>query len=304
MVEILAEGERIGGILGILEKAGEGQAEEEEEPVRGNYYLVTSRDYGGIDGISYNGAAQPVEMDEFFAMEGVPEDFQWAKLTFIRGDGTRSVRRIRVGATLAQKDIPSLSEKEEAVGIWPGVGEQGMENIFFDRVIQMEYIADLSAVESEEYREGKTLMLLEGVFPPDFHLELTQPETVVELDQERTLLESRAFAVPDQADLTRGRYLIPENQDPERLEVYVRDALGTWRKVPFTVEKSYLVFPMETGDNAAAVALLPEKELKPAYLAAGIAGAVVVIGLSLWGIRGKRKASRAKKTETDESVQT
>ena len=304
MVDILAEGERIGGILGILEKAGEGQAEEEEEPVRGNYYLVTSRDYGGIDGISYNGAAQPVEMDEFFAMEGVPEDFQWAKLTFIRGDGTRSVRRIRVGATLAQKDIPSLSEKEEAVGIWPGVGEQGMENIFFDRVIQMEYIADLSAVESEEYREGKTLMLLEGVFPPDFHLELTRPETVVELDQERTLLESRAFAVPDQADLTRGRYLIPENQDPERLEVYVRDALGTWRKVPFTVEKSYLVFPMETGDNAAAVALLPEKELKPAYLAAGIAGAVVVIGLSLWGIRGKRKASRAKKTETDESVQT
>ena len=104
--------------------------------------------------------------------------------------------------------------------------------------------------------------------------------------------------------MTRGRYLIPENQDPERLEVYVRDALGTWRKVPFTVEKSYLVFPMETGDNAAAVALLPEKELKPAYLAAGIAGAVVVIGLSLWGIRGKRKASRAKKTETDESVQT
>lgn len=295
MVEILAEGERIGQILGFREEP----QSEEENPVRGNYYLVTSRDYGAIDGISYDGAAQPMDAGDFFALEQVPERFRWVKLTFIRGDGTKTVRLVRAGETLPPESIPQLSRRSDAVGTWPGVGERGLENVFFDRVIRMEYAANLNTVESLERQDGKPLMLLEGMFPPDFSLELTQLEEPA-LPQDYTLLQGRAFVLPEGGALTRGRYLIPQDQDPDRLQVYVRGDQGEWRSVSFDVDKSYMAFPLEAGDDAVAVVLLPKKELPWGYFAVPIA---VIAAGTAWGIRRKRKSFRVEETETEDSQQ-
>ena len=302
MVGILTDCERSGGILGFQDPAE--VEEEEENPLRGNYYLVTSRDYGGVDGISYDGAAQPADKKAFFALEGVPEDFRWVKLTFVREDGTESVRRIRAGETLSPEHIPALPEKEGTVGSWPGVGARGLENVFFDRVIRAEYACNLSTVESRERRDGQPLMLLEGSFPTDWSLELSQPEEPGELPQDRTLLECRSFSCPENGCVNRGRYRMPEGQNPERLEVYVRGSEGAWRTVPCTVDESCLVFPMEKGDDAVAVALTPERELPWRYFAAGIAGCAGLIAVVILGIRRKRKSSPGPGVRNDDSAVT
>lgn len=302
MAGILTDCERSGGILGFQDPAE--VEEEEENPLRGNYYLVTSRDYGGVDGISYDGAAQPADKKAFFALEGVPEDFQWVKLTFVREDGTESVRRIRAGETLSPEHIPALPEKEGTVGSWPGVGARGLENVFFDRVIRAEYACNLSTVESRERRDGQPLMLLEGSFPTDWSLELSQPEEPGELPQDRTLLECRSFSCPENGCVNRGRYRMPEGQNPERLEVYVRGSEGAWRAVPCTVDESYLVFPLEKGDDAVAVALTPERELPWRYFAAGIAGCAGLIAVVILGIRRKRKSSQGPGVRNDDSAVT
>ena len=302
MVGILTDCERSGGILGFQDPAE--VEEEEENPLRGNYYLVTSRDYGGVDGISYDGAAQPADKKAFFALEGVPEDFRWVKLTFVREDGTESVRRIRAGETLSPEHIPALPEKEGTVGSWPGVGARGLENVFFDRVIRAEYACNLSTVESRERRDGQPLMLLEGSFPTDWSLELSQPEEPGELPQDRTLLECRSFSCPENGRVNRGRYRMPEGQNPERLEVYVRGAGGAWRAVPCTLDESCLVFPLEKGDDAVAVALTPERELPWRYFAAGIAGCAGLIAAVILGIRRKRKSSPGPGVRNDDSAVT
>ena len=302
MVGILTDCERSGGILGFQDPTE--VEEEEENPLRGNYYLVTSRDYGGVDGISYDGAAQPADKKAFFALEGVPEDFRWVKLTFVREDGTESVRRIRAGETLSPEHIPALPEKEGTVGSWPGVGARGLENVFFDRVIRAEYACNLSTVESRERRDGQPLMLLEGSFPTDWSLELSQPEEPGELPQDRTLLECRSFSCPENGCVNRGRYRMPEGQNPERLEVYVRGAGGAWRAVPCTVDESCLVFPLEKGDDAVAVALTPERELPWRYFAAGIAGCAGLIAAVILGIRRKRKSSPGPGVRNDDSAVT
>ena len=302
MVGILTDCERSGGILGFQDPAE--VEEEEENPLRGNYYLVTSRDYGGVDGISYDGAAQPADKKAFFALEGAPEDFQWVKLTFVREDGTESVRRIRAGETLSPEHIPALPEKEGTVGSWPGVGARGLENVFFDRVIRAEYACNLSTVESRERRDGQPLMLLEGSFPTDWSLELSQPEEPGELPQDRTLLECRGFSCPENGCVNRGRYRMPEGQNPERLEVYVRGAGGAWRAVSCTVDESCLVFPLEKGDDAVAVALTPERELPWRYFAAGIAGCAGLIAVVILGIRRKRKSSPGPGVRNDDSAVT
>ncbi|MCI6956843.1 MAG: hypothetical protein SPI15_08405 [Candidatus Faecousia sp.] len=302
MVSILTDCERTGGILGCQDAAE--VEEEEKDPLRGNYYLVTSRDYGGVDGISYDGAAQPAELEAFFDLEGVPEDFRWVKVTFVREDGTESVRRIRAGETLSPEHIPALPEKDGAVGSWPDVGTKGLEDVFFDQVIRAEYTFNLTTVESGELRDGKPLMLLEGSFPTDWVPELQEPEEPVELPQDRTLLESRSFSGPENGCVTRGRYRMPEGQDPERLEVYVRGAEGAWSAVPCSVDKSYLVFALEEGDDAVAVALAPEQELPWWYFAAGIAGCAGLIAAVIWGVRRKRKSAQGSQPETNDSSVT
>ena len=300
MVGILTDCERTGGILGFRNPA----EVEEEDPLRENYYLVTSRDYGGVDGISYDGAAQPADQETFFALEGIPEEFRWAKVTFVREDGTESVRRIRAGENLSPEYIPAVPEKEGAVGSWQDVGPMGLENVFFDRIVRAEYTAHLSAVESGELRDGKPLMLLEGSFPTDWTLELREPENPVALPGDRTLLESRSFSGPENGCVTRGRYRMPEGQNPERLEVYVRGAEGAWRAVPCSVDKSYLVFPLEEGDDAIAVVLAPELELSWRYFAVGIAGCAGLTAVMILGIRRKRKSSPGPEGKNENSSAT
>ena len=300
MVGILTDCERTGGILGFQNPA----EVEEEDPLRENYYLVTSRDYGGVDGISYDGAAQPADQETFFALEGIPEEFRWAKVTFVREDGTESVRRIRAGENLSPEYIPAVPEKEGAVGSWQDVGPMGLENVFFDRIVRAEYTAHLSAVESGELRDGKPLMLLEGSFPTDWTLELREPENPVALPGDRTLLESRSFSGPENGCVTRGRYRMPEGQNPERLEVYVRGAEGAWRAVPCSVDKSYLVFPLEEGDDAIAVVLAPELELSWRYFAVGIAVCAGLTAVMILGIRRKRKSSPGPEGKNENSSAT
>ena len=300
MVGILTDCERTGGILGFQNPA----EVEEEDPLRENYYLVTSRDYGGVDGISYDGAAQPADQETFFALEGIPEVFRWAKVTFVREDGTESVRRIRAGENLSPEYIPAVPEKEGAVGSWQDVGPMGLENVFFDRIVRAEYTAHLSAVESGELRDGKPLMLLEGSFPTDWTLELREPENPVALPGDRTLLESRSFSGPENGCVTRGRYRMPEGQNPERLEVYVRGAEGAWRAVPCSVDKSYLVFPLEEGDDVIAVVLAPELELSWRYFAVGIAGCAGLTAVMILGIRRKRKSSPGPEGKNEKSSAT
>ena len=251
MVQILSEGEGIGGILGCRETA----QEQEEEALQGNCYLVTTRDYGGIDGISYDGAAQPISEKSFFALEDVPKDFRYARLTFVQEDGTKAVRKVKVGASLAPENVPQVSVKEGMVGSWPGVGTRGVENVYFDQVFHAQYVMDLSVVESRELRGGKPVMLLEGTFPLDWTLKLTDPKDSPQLSEGQVLLESESFSQTEDSVVTRGRYLIPEDQEPERLALYVRDAQGQWRRAAFEVDESYLVFPLEAGDNAVAAVL-------------------------------------------------
>ena len=285
MVDIRTDGECTGGILGWQDS---GEAQEEDEPLRGNYYLVTSRDYGGVDGISYDGAAQPEGLEAFFALEGVPMDFRWARLTFVREDGRESVRRVKAGQPLAARSIPAIPEKEGMTGSWPGVPEDGLQNVYFDASFRVEYTANPTTVASLECLEGKPVLLLEGSFPMDWTPELSWTEDAPELTKGHTLLESQCFTTPDGGTLRRGRLLIPQDQKAGRLEVHLRGARGTWRSVSAHTDGSYLVFPLEQGDDAVAVVLLPEWEFPWGYAAAGIP----VLALAAWAILRKRKATR------------
>ena len=297
MVQILSEGEGIGGILGLREST---QEQDEEPALQGNCYLVTTRDYGGIDGISYDGEAQPISEKRFFALEDVPKDFRYARLTFVQEDGTKTVRKVKAGDSLAPENIPQVSAKDAMVGSWDGVGSRGVEKVYFDQVFRAQYVMDLSVVESRELRGGKPVMLLEGIFPLDWTLKLTEPKDSPRLSEGQVLLDCESFSPTEDSVVTRGRYLLPGGQEPEHLALYVRDAQGQWRSASFEVDESYLVFPLETGDNAVAAVLADQGRTALGWIAAAGGMGVLVVALI---VQRKRKAAGSRNNPDAEETQ-
>lgn len=286
--------ERLGAVLGWQEDCRD---EEEEAPVAGNCYLVVSADYGGIDGVSYDGLAQPLSEKEFFSLEDLPELFRKVTITFLFDGGTE--RRITVpsGGALKADQIPAIPEKQGYVGSWDGLEEAGLNNLVFNLSFETVYTAYRTAIQSEAVRDnGMPVLLLQGDFPEDAAVTAAPSEDAPQLSQGQTLLEVWDIALPQDASVTTARLALPEDLGGEQAALLVRRN-GVWSETQCTPDGSYLVFPMGEGDDAVA---LLQKEASPLPRAALAAGAAAIAGLALLILlrRRKRKAPKPQEQES------
>lgn len=286
--------ERLGAVLGWQEDCRD---EEEEAPVAGNCYLVVSADYGGIDGVSYDGLAQPLSEKEFFSLEDLPELFRKVTITFLFDGGTE--RRITVpsGGALKDNQIPVIPEKQGYVGSWDGLEEADLSNLVFNLSFETVYTAYRTAIQSEAVRDnGMPVLLLQGDFPEDAAVTASPSEDAPQPSQGQTLLEVWDIALPQDASVTTARLALPEDLGGEQAALLVRRN-GVWSETQCTPDGSYLVFPMGEGDDAVA---LLQKEASPLPRAALAAGAAAIAGLALLILlrRRKRKAPKPQEQES------
>lgn len=280
--------ERLGAVLGIREDSNS----DEETPVSGNYYLSGSGDPGAIDGISYDGLAQPLKETEFFALENLPDLFRKATVTFRFEDGTERQITVASGSKLAQSRIPNVPEKAGYTGEWDGLAEADLTHILFNLTFEAKYTSHNAALQSDTVREnGLPVLLVQGDFTADAMVELSELDAAPELEERETLLEAWGISVSESKQLTAARLRLPEGCDTEHVFVRIRDGGGNWRVVEHTVDGSYLVFTLMDGDDAIAL-IQTEAETWP-LLAAG-AGAVLVLVL-LCLVVWKRKKRSGKK---------
>ena len=286
--------ERLGAVLGWQEDCRD---EEEEAPVASNCYLVVSADYGGIDGVSYDGLAQPLSEKEFFSLEDLPELFRKVTITFLFDGGTE--RRITVpsGGALKDNQIPVIPEKQGYVGSWDGLEEADLSNLVFNLSFETVYTAYRTAIQSEAVRDnGMPVLLLQGDFPEDAAVTASPSEDAPQPSQGQTLLEVWDIALPQDASVTTARLALPEDLGGEQAALLVRRN-GVWSETQCTPDGSYLVFPMGEGDDAVA---LLQKEASPLPRAALAAGAAAIAGLALLILlrRRKRKAPKPQEQES------
>lgn len=292
MAQFPEKGEWIGQILGSREST------DQENPIQDNFYLVTSRDRGGIDGVSYDTMAQPMAEKAFFSSDALPVEFASATITFVQEDGTKSVRHIRAGGTLTPRHIPKLHRKEGYTAFWPGVDASGLEKVYFDRTIVAEYAADLTVMASQELSQGKPLLLLEGAFTHDGELKtrsLTQGPT---LPEEAEALGGLTFSTSTDSSISAGRYLIPVSCRPESLKVSVLGENGQWRDAKFTVDGSYLVIPLEETDTGIFLCAVPQTGNPWLWIGPG----VIVVALIAVGavLLRRRKPTTPPQEDTSE----
>ena len=281
MVKLSGCEEGVGTILGIV---GE---REDENAISSNYYLKVNGDPGAIDGISYSGKAEPMELDSFMSMENLPMVFQYVMVIFVADDGEIIQRPVPTGGTLDRAQIPVVPKKAGYTGTWDGLKDASLENILFDMTFMPVYTTRNCVIETEQTREnGLPLLLLEGTFTDEMLVSLVQSNVAPSLEDKECLLES--WIIINNTGSKKARFLLPSNVDGDDVKLLVYDADGQWREEPFTQNGSYIVFSLQAADLHLAL-VEAEANVMPLVLAGAGAVAAAVLSLVLVFARQRKR---------------
>lgn len=239
----------------------------EAKTLFGNYFVGET---GGVDGISYAGKAEPVEMTAFLALEGAPEAMRTMTVTFLFADGSVEAVSVEPGEYMAEEDIPELPEKEGYNGYWEGL--DGLGKVKFDTVIRAVYVTKSSTVQSDQLRDdGRPVLLVQGGLDTA-EVELTGSTAAPELSEREIFVEGWAFTLPGRKEAI-VRYLMPEEEG--RLKLMVHNA-GEWTEADYVMDGSYAVFSVQPGENLLAC-VSAGRLLWPWIAAAGGLAVIVAI---------------------------
>lgn len=264
--------EKGGAVLGYAES---------RSAILGNYYMTLETDPGAIDGISYDGCAQPMQPEEFLELEGLHSIFRQITVTFAFADGTTETVLLFPGEALEPEDIPALPEKEGYNAHWEGLNSLNVE---FDTVFTATYTPYATVLTASTLRsDGRPIALCEGTFPPAVTLELTDAQAPV-VGKRQVVTEVMGVSLPESLSPITLRLLPKEDTAPNR--VLVQGADGTWQDTPFQQVGSYLVFPVD--EDVCAVALVEEAPI-PWHLIAIPFAAIAVLVITVVAIRKKKK---------------
>ena len=250
MVRLTDVQESYGAVIGTLEEP----QEQMEAPVCGNRYLAAGGDPGGIDGISYAGMAQAEALEAFLAEEALPEMFRKVTVVFRDGVGRETRFQLTPGEGLETKDIPPVPLQEGRDGIWEGLAEADLSEIYFDMRFQAVYTDEAAVIQSTVVTQsGKPVMLLEGSFPAGTEMELTKPDIALDLTDEQTLLDHWQYSLTGEGSVSAVRLCLPESADKDHLKLLTMGGDGLWNEAEFTVNGSYAVIRTDAEELTVAV---------------------------------------------------
>ena len=266
LVTITSDGEYVGAILGKLTEDGTVE----------NNFFVESDTLGGIDGISYQGLAEPETYKEFMTLDHVPGAFQKMVVTFVSDDATES-REVDYNKTL--QDIPEVPAKEGYNGVWQGLDPVHVQA---DQRVTAEYTELQGSADSGD--TGLAEILAEGKFPEG---ESLYAQAITE-DLPSGCESGWSVQVPDDNRASHTIHL----RKPDKTKDYhvFLDTGDGWQEVTASTDGSYLVFAAEGNDFRVAVR--KTADATPLWVTLGIAAAAVIVVLLIVVRRRKRRKAR------------
>lgn len=259
-------GECIGAVLGQF--TGDWET---KDAIAENYYMIIDADRGAIDGISYGGKAESRDHEAFMELASVPEPLRSVTIRFVYENGISKTLSLTVGEALTEDMIPAVPQKEGYAGFWAGLAEAEINRVLFDMEFVLTYISDHTVLESDCKREsGLPVVLVQGNFTSDGTVFITESDDAPEAKIYQIIREVWEIDASEPEQVTTVRYSIPENCDPERIEIYVRDAEGNWRVAEHRISGSYAVLEFTADDTAMALLVWPDVTPVLAVLAVGV----------------------------------
>lgn len=234
MVRIQEGTECLGAIAGAIGEDGMAEAN-----------VFVDNGTAGIDGISYQGTAEPVTQEELIAKENVPDIFRSCTISFIADETVIRQTTVAYGGQIAPADIPDVPEQEGCYGIW---NPWDNTHITFDERVEASYVDYVTALETEEKRnDSMAVVVVEGAFREEDILGLEEYKKDYDNpSKNKSVVEAWTLQIPeDGSDTHVVRYLPPEAETG--LDIYVLDAAG-WSKVETAADGKYLTFTAGEGE--------------------------------------------------------
>lgn len=277
MVMIDNGSEQIGAIAGIVDDPLDGS-------VTGNTFV--DEGVAGVDSVSYKGIAEPLRYEDFAAQENLPSDFSSLCIRFVTDeDSLVQQYYIPYGSDFPTDQLPPVPNHEGQYGNWEDVD---LKNLTFDATIHAEY-SDMNTVrQSQEKRDGRPVVLVEGSFDTTDELMLHEVDDAP--DAVGTLVESWGLELPADTGHTL-RYMPPETTDNTVL--WVKTDAG-WQQAETNVDGSYLTCTAPAGTTAFAAVQVPASKV-PLIAAACGAGAALLLVILFIVHKKKKKKAAAKK---------
>ena len=241
--------EKLGAILGHKEE----NRAEVETPIFGNTYLAVREDPGAIDGISYEGLAQPVDEEAFFLQENLPEMFRYVTVTFRYGNGSQRQFAVDFGSSFPEDWVPPIPPKDGRRSYWIGLEEADMAGIFFDLVFEQGYTKQTTVLESTLVRNVLPVLFVQGIFSEDAVLTVEAWEETIFLETGGQQLEAWHFQTTEPENQSQIRLQLPEGVEEEQIRVLIRGADQNWRIAEHHIFGRYAVSSLMPGDDAAAL---------------------------------------------------
>lgn len=250
--------------------------------------LFVNDELGGVDGISYAGMAEPVDMDTFLKLAGIPKELRTLTVSFVFEDGSVETVQTEHGRSLSEEEIPDLPGKEGYTGYWDGLA--GLADVRHDAVVRAVYVAVNSTAQSDQLSaDGRPVLLIQGGFESAEEVRLTASDASPELTEREELLEGWAFTLPGRSGEMTVRYLLPAYDGRGVLRLAVRNG-GEWQDAEYTVDGSYAVFTVPTGENELACISGP-MVIWPWAAAGG--GVILAAAAAVLALKKKKRAKAA-----------
>lgn len=301
IVDVAAATEYAGSIIGGMEQL----PNSEDGLVTENYYYHVGTDKGGIDGINYQGATGRISLEDFLAKENLDDMFKTVQVTFVVEGQKDVVKNIETGSSLSLDEVPVLSVTDAEIYDWVVVepvtsqtlamgeteetyfiSKARLTNVLFDQIYKAEYEAKHMVCQSTETtKDGRSVILAVGAFDKNTTIELIDMLSQENMVNEKAVKESWQVSISN-IGVEKLHYRIPADMKADKIQLYVKDATGTWVEREYVEEGSYMVFSFVDGEMGFALA---ERSGNGLYIA--IAGGVAVVAILAILAKRKKKAT-------------
>lgn len=281
--------ERSGSIAGYVDFS-----DENAEVLRNSF---VDRGTAGIDGISYAGAASPVDFARFAQIAGSTAIID---VKFIVDGEVTDTIQVDYGAALSPDEFPDIPAKEGNFAKW---SEFDNDCITFPTEVEAIYTPYVTVIESAEKSGEFPLVLADGLFDDGSRVTVSTESSSVfppDNNSELRLVEIRSD-LPD-GSVTQLRFLAPEGRGSLNVMQYVN---GSWKNVSFTQNGHYLIVEapqLESGVGSFCVQRQPT-DLVPILIIGGCV-IIAVINIVLWTILIKKKRAAKKASASEQTENT
>ena len=291
LIDVTKAEEAIGSIAGSLDEDGE---------ISGNYFVGDV--YGGVDDISYGGKAEPIEFTELAAKSDVPAEFKNFELRFVADGEVLKTVSFEYGADLSDVEYPEIPAKDGYNGKWE---EVDLSHMTFSKDVEVLYTTESTAVASDQMRDlAHSTLLAEGTFSLDAKLILAEAEGNTDNVPTKGLVLEQWTSTLRDPSLTDSvsyklRFIAPEMVGKAGLYRLAED--GSWEKISYQKDGSYLVFEADTTELTFCVTEEPGGILL--YILLGVLAVLLLITILVIRIlkKKRKKHKNAKKEELEKN---